>query len=187
MIFLAKGKRGNVYLAKHKGKTVVVKQARATSTVINRLENEAYWLKKLNKYSIGPKFISLAEGKIMMEYVQGETIQDYLRTGKPLKKIAREVLEQCRVMDKLHVNKLEMTNPYKHIIIKKGPVNRKHIVMIDFERCKQTPTPKNVTQFCQYLVKRGWDVDKKQLQQALQNYKQDYSLRSFRLLLRLLF
>ena len=41
-----------------------------------------------------------------------------------------------------------MTNPYKHIIIDKN----NNPVLIDFERCRYTEQPKNVTQFLQYLT-----------------------------------
>jgi len=187
MKFLTKGKRGEIYTAVLKGKKVIIKKKRKGSKAFNRIENESYWLKRLNKQKIGPKFLSFKNGILMMEYVAGEAIGEYLKHKQLNKALAKEVLEQCRVMDTLQVNKLEMTNPYKHILIKKGKASRKNVVMIDFERCKQTEKPKNVTQFCQYLLKKGWKVDRKHLRQLLQKYKQEYSSRSFRNLLRLFF
>jgi len=44
-----------------------------------------------------------------------------------IKKILFDVLKQCRIMDGLNVNKKEMHNPVKHIIIKKGNSVRKII------------------------------------------------------------
>jgi len=187
MQFLAKGKRGEVYTELYKGKRVAIKRERAGSTAINRLENEAYWLKKLNKKKIGPKFIKLEKGSLFMEYVQGEPVGEYLEKKKLSKALAKEILEQCRILDELQVNKLEMNHPTKHILIKKGKVSRKTIVMLDFERCKQTEKPKNVTQFCQYITKHNLKVDKKKLMQVLRDYKKDYSLLNFRRLLNLLF
>ena len=44
-----------------------------------------------------------------------------------------------------------MHRPYKHILIENlSPV------LIDFERCRRTQNPKNVTQFCDFLT--GEDV-----------------------------
>lgn len=185
MQFLARGKRGEVYTEKYKGKRVVIKRERAGSTAINRLENEAYWLKKLNKKKIGPRFIKLEQGNLVMEYVQGEPIGEYLAKKKLTKALVKEVLEQCRIMDELQVNKLEMNHPTKHIIIKKGKVRRKTVVMIDFERCKQTEKPKNVTQFCQYVLKyKGFQ--RKKIKQVLQQYKKSYSEKDYQELLRVL-
>ena len=70
MKFLAKGKRGNVYLT---DKGTIIKKAAE-----NRIENEVYWLTKLNKYSIGPKLIAYGNDFIAIEYVNGELIGDYL-------------------------------------------------------------------------------------------------------------
>jgi predicted Ser/Thr protein kinase len=41
-----------------------------------------------------------------------------------------------------------MSHPQKHIIIDKSPV------LIDFERARYTETPKNITQFCDYITSK---------------------------------
>ena len=51
-------------------------------------------------------------------------------------------------MDGVGVNKEEMTRPWKHIIV--TPAGE--AILIDFERCRETRLPKNVTQFCQFLI-----------------------------------
>jgi len=50
-------------------------------------------------------------------------------------------------MDKLNINKEEMSHPIKHII-----VNKNKAVMIDFERTRYTQKPGNITQFCDFLI-----------------------------------
>lgn len=177
MEYLSKGKRGIVYL----DKDAVVKVKREDSKATRALENEARWLKMLNKHNIGPRFIDFQDGKLRMEYIKGTPIAEWLKKNEKHKnKIAKDVLAQCRKMDKLEVNKLEMNHPYKHIIIRKGKA-----VMIDFERCKKTRKPKNVTQFCQYLIRLGFEADKKELEHLLKEYKRNYDEESFGLLLRL--
>ena len=59
------------------------------------------------------------------------------------------ILQKLELMDRLKFNKFELTNPYKHIIIKEGL----EPVMIDFERAKYTSRPKNVNQFTEYVRK----------------------------------
>ncbi|MEK6903748.1 MAG: hypothetical protein AABW64_03830 [Nanoarchaeota archaeon] len=179
MEFLARGKRGDVYLTRYRGKTVVVKQKRHESTALGALENEAYWLKKVNTKSIGPKFIYFTHGKLMMEYIQGEPLQEYIEKKQISRAFIKEILLQCRILDQMRVNKFEMHHPVKHILFRKGKISRQRVVMIDFERCRSTLQPKNVTQFCQYLIKIGLG-NHDTLIPLLQNYKKDYSLRSFR-------
>jgi len=111
-------------------------------------EGEAKFLKILNKHHIGPKYISHKKNELKMEYIKGDRILDYLEksTKKQIIDIIQKILDQLYIMDSLKINKLELTNPYKHIIIR----NQKPI-QIDFERCIYTEKPKNVTQFIQFL------------------------------------
>ena len=92
-------------------------------------------------------------------------------------------------LDKLKINKKELTNPYKHIII------NKKIVMIDFERCYFTDKPKNVSQFCQFLMskkvkeifmKNKININKNKLIRILKVYKKSYSEKYFENVLRLI-
>ncbi|MAE13397.1 hypothetical protein CMO92_02425 [Candidatus Woesearchaeota archaeon] len=83
-----------------------------------------------------------------MQYIDGIRIGDYLQQApkNKIKKTLLQIFNQLRTLDKLNINKFELTNPYKHIIItKKGPV------LIDFERCRHTQHPKNISQFIQYI------------------------------------
>ena len=142
----AKGKRSIVY----KDGNVIIKVEREDIQAVERITNEAKWLKRLNKEGIGPKFIKRVGKKVYMEFVDGEKIMDYAEhaSKKELKKVLLDLLEQCRVMDKLQVSKFEMHHPLKHVIVSKGKP-----VLIDFERCKITERPKNVTQVAQFYAR----------------------------------
>jgi len=126
-------------------------------------------LKLLNKYDIGPKFISYKNGKLKYYYVYGIPIKEKFN-----RKIGLEVLKQCYKIDKLGIDKFEMHHPLKHILI------GKKIVMIDFERCKFSEKPKNVTQFCQFLSQK---LNKKIPVVLLKEYKKDYSLKNLKKLI----
>ena len=70
---------------------------------------------------------------------------------KNIKDIILKVMNYMLILDELQYTKGEMQHPYKHILIIKE--NKNLIPMlIDFERCKKTLNPKNVTQFAQYLM-----------------------------------
>lgn len=186
MQFLAKGKRGEVFLTKYRGKLVVAKQVRPTSQALSTLENEAHWLQRVNKEAIGPQFIKLEEGKLFMEYIRGAPIGEYLENHSFSAALAKEVLDQCHVLDKLHVNKFEMHHPTKHILITAGKPSRKTVVMIDFERCRWTEKPKNVTQFVQFLL-RYEPYEEKNVDYLLKLYKRNQSEDYYKLLIHALF
>lgn len=139
MEFLARGKRSEVYLDNNK----VVKVTNEYSA-----SNESTWLVKLNKYGIGPKFYAKEGNKVIMEYVKGDRIIDYFikESRNKCEKVIKECFKQCEILDKLNVNKKELTNPYKHIIVRNDKP-----VFIDFERCKITERVKNFNQFKQFL------------------------------------
>ena len=168
MDFLAKGKRGKVYLEKE----IATKFSQPF-----RIKNEVFWLKKLNQYAIGPKLISCSETSFSYKYVKGMEILKWIETSskKDILKVLKSIIKQCEIMDSLNVNKKEMNHPYKHILISKNKP-----VMIDFERCKLTSNPKNVNQFFQFLInsrmssilkEKGITINEKEIKELLKEYK----------------
>jgi len=172
MKFFSKGKHGRIYL---EGKLAIKK------SLPRRVKNETFWIKKLNKYGIGPKLVKVNKDSFKYEFVEGEFILEYLIKNREWK-IIEDVFKQCRQMDKMNMNKLEMHNPHKHIIITK----RKKPVMIDFERAYETKNPKNVTQFSQYLTSKNFTealnlkINRKELIPLMKNYKKSKSNKDFK-------
>jgi len=70
--YLDKGKRGIVFTGKYKGKKIAVKIRRASSKAVNRLENEAAWLARLNKKKVGPQLLFHGPGYLGYEFVKGK-------------------------------------------------------------------------------------------------------------------
>ena len=167
--FLAKGKRSKVYIGFLKKKKVAVK-------ISNRANIEGKWLKLLNKKGIGPKLIKIKKDMLIYEFVEGKRIGDCLKS-KNSKEIIKKVLKQCKILDILKINKKELTNPYKHILI-----NKNKVVMIDFERCHKVKKGKNVTQFCEYLM-RNKIIPRKKLTSLLKSYKNNQTGKNFRKIL----
>ncbi len=149
--FLAKGKRSLVYTAFLGNKKVGIKVARKDISIKKHIENEAKFLKILNKKKIGPKLLHSKKDSIIYEFVEGERILDWMEKAnkKNIKKIIKDIFEKCYILDSLKIEKKEMHHPIKHILIKKNNVK-----MIDFERCRKTNKPKNITQFCQFLISK---------------------------------
>lgn len=181
----AKGKRSNVYLVDFNNKKAVVKKVKPGSE--GAISDEISWLKKLNKYKIGPKLLSCNENSVTMELVQGKRILEWLPAAskKDTIKMLTKILEQCKLLDKLKISKEEMQNPYKHILINKKPI------MIDFEKCHYTERPQNVTQFCQFLTSlkvsqmlKEKGINSNKAIDILKEYKKDYSNKSYKRLIK---
>ena len=173
MEYLAKGKRSVVYLI-IKGKRKYIKKFSKEWNI----KNEVKWLKLLNKHNIAPKLISFNKDFLIEEYIRGDTIEAFLKIAskEQIKKILKDIFKQCYILDKLKVNKFELVNPYKHIIIK----NSKPI-MLDFERCRFSLKPKNISQFVEYILRLNlFKVNKNKIRELVKEYKQEYSLKSYK-------
>lgn len=173
----SEGNRGVIYLGILNGRKVAVKAKRKDSAARGAISNEAKWLKILNRKGIGPKLVRSSNDYFVYEFVEGKFIMDYLSSCSREKAVAviKKILQQCRKLDELGVNKEEMLRPFRHVIISNGKP-----VMIDFERCKKTKKPKNVTQFCQFLIggrsnellrQEGVNISREKLLAAAKNYK----------------
>ena len=160
---LIKGNRGIVEI---KDK-IVIKRKNPKSTAIGRIEIEATFLKRLNKYNIGPKFISFKNDELTMERIKGIGFENYIKTND-WKPIVTELFSQMYQMDKLKINKMEMHHPIKHIIVRENKP-----VLIDFERCKVTQNPKNVSQFVEYLRKLRLINYTDEMKKLVQEYKKE--------------
>ena len=144
----AKGKRGLVYLGKKGKQGIGVKIKKPESRARLRLENEAAVLRKINAKGIGPKLLFAGKDFIAYKFAEGEYIKDYvLRQGrKDIISALKETFRQCFILDKMKLTKEEMHRPLKHVII-----GRNKVTLIDFERGHYDRSPKNVTQFCQFI------------------------------------
>jgi HemK-related putative methylase len=149
--FFSKGHRGKIYYFEKNKKKFIKKIALKKSNAKGNIANEAKFNKLLNKHGLAPKFVvyNKKQDYLIREYVEGVLINDYLLTHskKQILLILNKIFDKLLLLDNLGINKFELTNPYKHIIIDKNNVP----YMIDFERCRFTDNPKNVTQFLQYL------------------------------------
>jgi len=176
--YFAKGHRGLVFTGEYKGKKVVVKCTNPDSTAINRMRNEANFLKKLEQTDIGPKVIFSADDYLVYYFIEGTPILDIVPKLKKsdITRIIVKVISQMWELDKLGINKEEMHKPIRHILIGKTV---KHI---DFERCHYSIKKKNVTQFCQFLITKKMhnvlldkkiSIDKDRLLELCKVYKKD--------------
>ena len=76
---LGKGYVGVVVMSKFRKKDVALKIRRIDSSR-SEMKSEARLLKLANKANVGPKLVDSSKNFIIMEYVEGQKITDWVRT-----------------------------------------------------------------------------------------------------------
>jgi len=191
--YFSKGKRGFVFTGLFKSKKIAIKIKNPESKAILRINNEIEYLKILNIKNIGPKLLFSDKNFLVYEFVDGDSIMDYLKNNKKdnIKKIIKKIMGQMFVMDKLKINKEEMSHPQKHIIIDK----KNKPILIDFERTHYVLKPSNVTQFSDFLISNNIikifknnkiDINKNKIINAAKQYKKQQNKENFNNILKLI-
>ena len=191
---LGKGYVGIVVLGKLGTKTVAIK-IRRTDSQRKNLIDEAELLKKVNEVRVGPKFLASSKNFLIMEYLEGERISDWISNVKKTairetKNTLKKILQDCFRLDMKGIDHGELSMISKHIIV------GKKITMIDFESSSTERRISNITSASQALF-IGSGIAKKVAQiykvpskskiiKALREYKQDASKENFESLLRVL-
>lgn len=145
---IGKGCVGVVVLGILNGEKVAIKVLRSDSNRAS-LVQEGEVLKIVNENGIGPRLISVRDTVIVMEYVQGIYLPNWLRMEEDLKrviKILKDVLNQCHKLDVLGIDHGELSNPKEHIIIRGD-----RAVIIDFETASLRRRCKNLSSIMGYL------------------------------------
>ncbi len=151
-VYFSQGKRGLIYVSSFKDKKYVIKVKNPESTSTNIILREYNNNLFLNKIGVGPEVFYYDDELdfVVREFVDGVNFFEWVKTvaGKDkIKHLFLDLLDQCRRMDMANLNKLEMNRPHKDLLVFEDMP-----VIIDFERCKMTLKPKNVTQLCQFFV-----------------------------------
>ncbi len=156
------------------------------------LENEAKFLKIVNAHNIGPKIYNTSKDFLIMEYVEGKRISEYIvglkgkGTSRRLKNAVKAMLEQAYILDQNKIAHCELSNPLKHIIIDK---NEKPVI-IDFESATLNKKYSNLTALAQSLfiggkmspkIRKIMNIkDTQKIVMALKEYKTKMNHESFK-------
>jgi len=185
---LGKGYVGIVVLAKRKNDKVAVK-IRRTDSPRDGMKNEAKLLKIANDAGVGPKLIDSSKNFMVMEFLDGSRIIDWIKELKgkgsaaKIKKTARKILEDCYKLDETGLDHGELSSITKHVIV------GKKITLLDFESSSTDRRVSNVTSATQGLyigsgiskyIKRIHKIPPKQkIISALRAYKKEQTRESF--------
>lgn len=140
--YIAKGKRSRVY----KLGTDAIKL-----TTPRRVAQEAKMLQKANDLGLGPRYKEHTKNWVRMSYVQGMRLEDYAQQAnkKQFQEALKKLQAQAITLDEAGINKQEMTNPYKHVLVTKDH----EVIQIDWERARATTRPQNHAQLQEYIKK----------------------------------
>ena len=185
---LGKGYVGIVVLAKQNQKKVAIK-IRRTDSQRDGMKEEARLLELANKVKAGPKVIQGSKNFLVMEYLDGKKIFDWIKQLKgkgsttKLKKTVRKVLEDCYKLDQLGLDHGELSSIAKHVIVGQKST------LIDFESSSTNRRVSNVTAACQAIfigsgiskmVKKIYKIPPKpQMIKVLRAYKNEQTRKSF--------
>ena len=196
LAILGKGYVGVVVLAKKGNKQVALK-IRRTDSQRKDMKNESVLLKLVNTIDVGPKIFDNSKNFLVMEYLEGEKISDWVNSlkgigsTKKFKSTVKKILEDCYRLDKLGFDHGELSNISKHVIV--GEIKS---TLIDFESSSTKRIPSNVTSITQAffigsgIAKKAQKIyknpSKEKIIEALKRYKNEKTTENFEKLLKIL-
>ena len=193
---LGKGYVGVVVLSRIKNKLVAVKIRRTDASRINMVK-EAKFLKIANKAGVGPLLIAMSKNFIIMEYLDGKKISEWVNELKSkqdiklLKSIMQKILEDCYSLDVIGLDHGELSTISKHVVIGKSKTT-----IIDYESASTQRRVSNVTSATQAIcigsgiskiVRKIYRMpSKNKIIKILRSYKQEQNRQNFEKILEVL-
>lgn len=187
---LGKGCVGIVVRALLDNKRVALKIRRVDADRVG-MQHEAEMLKTANKVEVGPRLIGVSENFLLMEFVEGSLLPEWVEklkgkgTRNRIRQVLWDVLEQCWRLDEIGLDHGELSRAPKHIII--GRDNK--TVIVDFETASLQRRVSNVTSICQYffigsqtaktIQRKLGKINQETLRTNLKNYKQNRTKENF--------
>ena len=184
---LGKGHTGVVVKAVYRGENVALKILRVDANRVN-FHEEARLLGVANSVGVGPRFIAVGEGFLLMELIEGVYLREWVNEMteediSEFKMVVWRLLRDAYRMDSIGLDHGELVRLRRHVIYSKG-----RPVIIDFESASTERKPGNVTTIVQsiYLNNGVSNVVGKllelpprdQLMDALKAYKSEPSTAS---------
>lgn len=160
------------------------------------LSDEANRLIIANSIGVGPKLLSFSRDFILMEYIDGVKLVEFLDIGDKSKlvRVLLDILKQCYKLDRIGLVHKELSRADRHILIRKSDLKP---FILDFETASLTSRGSNLTQVISFLFIKPCTistkisqilgtVDKTALIKLLKDYKKYRTRKIFEEILKLL-
>lgn len=184
---LGKGCVGIVIVA-HRDRERAALKIRRVDAGRSQMQREAEMLRTSNSVSVGPKLLCASKNFLLMQFVDGDLFPQWLEKCNEktrVRRLLREILEQCWCLDKAGLDHGELSYAPKHIIVDKAD----KAFIVDFETASVNRKPSNVTSVCQFLFISGVVAekvheklgrkDKKAIIETLKRYKRNKTREKF--------
>lgn len=149
---LGKGYVGLVVLARTAAGRAALK-IRRTDSPRTDMSSEANFMRVANGVGVGPLLSRYSRNFVLMEYLQGITIREWLyglgdegADAARLRGVIRTILQDCFRLDRAGLDHGELVNMSKHVIVGEGKAT-----IIDFESSSTDRRVANVTSAAQSL------------------------------------
>ena len=153
------------------------------------MQREAEMLRKANAVDVGPCLLDTTENFLLMEFINGTLLPQWIETLEDqesrVRKVLRVVLEQCWRLDETGLDHGQISRAPKHIIIDEND----NPYLIDFETASLNRRVSNVTSICQFLfirsqiaktiIKKLGEISQEELIKTLKTYKQQRTRENF--------
>jgi putative serine/threonine protein kinase len=169
---IGKGCVSVVLKARIKGQDkIVALKCRRTDANRDNMQRDYELQKYANSFGVGPKAIAASDDFFAMEFIYGLKIGKWyekLRTRsskKFLRRLIRDSLTQCLLLDLHSLDHGELSNPSKHIMIRRDEESGSLIpktVIIDYESAGRERKVSNVTSVAQFYFLSGYKSKKVQ-------------------------
>ncbi len=191
---LGKGCVGIVTQARLDGKLVAVKIRRLDANRLS-MKEEARLLRLANSVNVGPRLITATKNFLAMELIKGIPLFRWAEnlgpTRKAVKRVVAELLDACLSLDSIGLDHGELSHAPKNVLVNQSA----HPSIVDFESASTVRRVANVTSLLQYFlfgrISRSLHASsvfpkRRDIMEALGEYKHQGSVESFRCLLEVL-
>ena len=180
---LGKGHVGVVLAAKTESGLKVALKIRRVDADRENLGHEAEMLKLANSVGVGPELLAHTSDVIVMEFIEGQHLPEWLSTGPDkdhVVEVLRELFEKCWKLDQIGLDHGELSRAHSHVLVEPRGPSAFEPRLVDFESASTRRRPSNLTSICQYvfigglsgLVARIMSLpDREDLIRALRAYK----------------
>jgi len=126
---------------------------RRTDSRRTDMRHEAAMLEEANGLGVGPRLFGVTNNMILMDYVKGSRLLEWLKAAKGrgmkkrIQRVLRRIVEDCWRLDQAGIDHGELNRASKHVIVDV----RGMPVIVDFESASRIRRVSNVTSICQFL------------------------------------
>ena len=188
---LGKGCEGLVLKVENINNEFMALKIKRTDSCRFSMKNEFEFYKLANGYEIGPEVYSYNADMLLMEFLDGSSIENWFLKTKLdsyiIKTVIIDILSQCFILDKINLDHGQLNKLYNHIIISPGNLR---CTIIDFESGSTSRRVSNLTSAFQGLLFKGiisrqinkfinYESKKDEFMEQLKEYKQNISKENF--------